>query len=410
MPFHRLSVPAYFGGLPISGYDYINNATSGTPAPADTVKVGGPNVGTYFVAFQEDATSADFNRPARALAENTDFIDDLLRRDLAAPLVTADAVSGGMGVTAIVLTGPGIFVGEAGTPNTVAGIRTFVRVLDENDLEHFDFGGTEIQVSSITGAVPGAGFSAGSVTLNLSTNIPIGRTYRVYYWVRGNLATYTSGFLQKAKPNNALTLRYMDRLRTLTGAGTLHSPVRDGTIILNPGAPFNLQLPSPTTCIGIKVRLLNGTNTMGPGNAVTLVRAGAELINNIAANYPLNLPGGAWELTSDGSNWFIRTFVYDFGAVSTVTGNTNLASTSKDNTINLNSTGGTFNLQLPNPALALPGQFWNLKDIVGMLGTNAVTLVRFGSEQIEGVAASYVLNASWGAWTIYTNGTNWFIR
>lgn len=409
MPFHRLTAPSYFGGLP-GGYDYINNLLAGTPAPADTAKVGGPNAGTYFVAFGEDATSADFNRPSSALAQNTDFIDDLLRRDLASPVQTNDVVAGGAGVSSILLTGPGIFVGEAGTPNTVAGIRTFVRVLDENDNEIFDSTGAECQITSLTSATPGTGFSAGNVTLNISPSIPNGKTYRVYYWVRSNLATYTSGFLQKARPNNSLTVRYMDRIRTLTASGTLHSPVRDGTVILNPAMPFNLQLPSPGPWAGVKVRLLNGTNVMGPGNAVTIVRAGAELINNVAANYTLNIPGGGWELVSDGTNWQIRQFLTDFGVTSTVTTNTNLASTSKDNTVNLNSTGGAFNLQLPNPSLTLPGQFWNLKDIVGMLGTNAVTLVRFGAEQIEGLAASYVLNASWGAWTIYTNGTNWFIR
>ena len=66
MPFHRLGVPSYFGGLP-GGYDYINNAISGTPANADGAKSGGPNAGTYFVAFGEDATSSDFNRANKAL-------------------------------------------------------------------------------------------------------------------------------------------------------------------------------------------------------------------------------------------------------------------------------------------------------------------------------------------------------
>jgi len=78
MPFHRLTIPTYYGGLP-TGYDYINNAGGGTPAPADGKKIGGPNDGTYFVAFQDDATSSNANRASKALAENCDALDDLFR-------------------------------------------------------------------------------------------------------------------------------------------------------------------------------------------------------------------------------------------------------------------------------------------------------------------------------------------
>jgi len=65
--FHRLTVPSYFGGLP-SDYDYINNATSGTPAPANGVIPTGLNAGSYFTAFQEPAASANVNRGNLALA------------------------------------------------------------------------------------------------------------------------------------------------------------------------------------------------------------------------------------------------------------------------------------------------------------------------------------------------------
>ena len=44
MGFHRLTVPSYYGGLP-GGYDYINNAVSGTPANANGVLPSGPNTG-----------------------------------------------------------------------------------------------------------------------------------------------------------------------------------------------------------------------------------------------------------------------------------------------------------------------------------------------------------------------------
>lgn len=322
MAFHRLTVPVYFGGLP-GGYDYINNALVGTPAPANGVLVAGPNTGSYFLGFGSDATSADINRPAKALAENTDYLDDLLRRGLASPLVTSDVVAGAP-VPSILLTGPGIFVGEGGTPNTVAGIRTFVQVTDENDNEIFDASGAECQVTAIGPEVPGAGFSAGNITLTISPSIPTGKTYRVYYFVRSSLATFTDGVLQKARRRwnaapavlgvaagtSASQLREViygqENIRTLTGAGTLHSPARDSTLILNPAASANLQLPNPNTCEGRRVLLLNGTGTMSSSNKYTLVRSGAELINNLAANYDLDIAYGGWLLVSDGTDWHIR--------------------------------------------------------------------------------------------------------
>lgn len=187
MAFHRLSVPAYFGGLP-GGYDYINNALAGSPSFAGGIKASGPNVGTYFIGWGDSAGTEDANRPHKALAENCDALDDLFRRDLAVPQLTADVEAVGS-VSSIVLP-VGTFVGLPGTPNTQAGIATFVDVVDANDRDiTVAATGAKVRVTSITGATPGDGFSTATVTLNLSPAIPTGTIYRVYYGARGNLAT-----------------------------------------------------------------------------------------------------------------------------------------------------------------------------------------------------------------------------
>jgi hypothetical protein len=111
MAFHRLTVPTYFGGLP-GGYDYINNALVGSSAPADGQKAGGPNDGTYFIAFGEDATSSNSNRPNQALAENADFLDNVVRRNLAIPAIKTIVL--GAPTDRFTLTGD-IYVGMPGT-------------------------------------------------------------------------------------------------------------------------------------------------------------------------------------------------------------------------------------------------------------------------------------------------------
>lgn len=182
--FHRLTTPSYFGGLP-AGYDLINSGS----AAADIAKVGGPNAGTYWHAFGEDATSSNFNRPAKAFSENCDYLDDLFHRDVVVMHKTADVLAGGA-VASIVLPA-GTYLGGSGyTNNAVSRARLF-SVRDNSDRPIIDTAIAEVVVTSVTlsgGDAIGGGFSANSVTLNLSPSIPGGTTYRVYYGVRENLS------------------------------------------------------------------------------------------------------------------------------------------------------------------------------------------------------------------------------
>ena len=63
-------------------------------------------------------------------------------------------------------------------------------------------------------------------------------------------------------------------------------------------------------------------------------------------------------------------------------------------------------LTLPSPAA---GTTISIKDVIGTANTNNITIVRFAAEKIEGVAASKVLQTNWGAWTLTSNGTDWFL-
>lgn len=72
------------------------------------------------------------------------------------------------------------------------------------------------------------------------------------------------------------------------------------------------------------------------------------------------------------------------------------------------STSGAFNLTLPTPS-TLAGQRITIKDQLGKFSLNNVTLVRAGSEKIENVAASKILQSNYGATVITTDGTDWYI-
>lgn len=194
--FHRLVVPTYNGGLP-AGYDLVNDPThpsvagAGVAAFADGKKSGGPNDGTYFTAFGEDATSHNANRGLLALAENTDFLDNLLRRDLAITARTSDVVAA-VTTSTVVIAGD-VFVGASGTPNTQDSRNRLISVLDANDNEILNGSSPVVAAlihdgsnNNVVGAAA-SGFYNGP-TVTFTPAIPAGVTYRVYYGERTNLA------------------------------------------------------------------------------------------------------------------------------------------------------------------------------------------------------------------------------
>ena len=197
MSFHRFAQPSYPGfpslvappgGVSFNGttYDLINVIDSGTGAGGsaftDGYKTTGPNTGTYLHAFGEDATSSNFNRGMLALAQNCDFIDDLMNRALSVPVRTA-LVTAVSPVSSIVLP-IATFVGDV----ISYPIDMLFNIVDDQD-RAIIASGTRVQVSSITGPTIGDGFSTGSVTLNLSVAIPTSTQYRVFYGTRSKLAT-----------------------------------------------------------------------------------------------------------------------------------------------------------------------------------------------------------------------------
>lgn len=72
------------------------------------------------------------------------------------------------------------------------------------------------------------------------------------------------------------------------------------------------------------------------------------------------------------------------------------------------STSAPFNLTLPAPSTVM-GFKLLITDKGGNFSANNVTLVRNGSEKISGVAASRPLSASFGTYTLTSDGTDWYL-
>lgn len=239
--FHRLAVPTYFGGLPL-GFDYLNNPAlsggTGVPVAMDNRKAGGPNDGTYGVAFGEDASSNFANRGIKALGENTDLIDDILRRDLAITARTDDVLAVAP-VSSVIFTGGqgDVFVGAFGLPNNQANRDLLISVLDDSDNEIIDLFGAKVVASSIVDnnilstnlvGTQASGFF-NSPTVNFTPPIPAGTTYRIYYGERSNLATlpmdaFTTIKIRGAQEVNADIEKTLRDLHTTGGTQAWDAP------------------------------------------------------------------------------------------------------------------------------------------------------------------------------------------
>lgn len=193
MTFLRLTTPTYFGGLPAT-HGEINNATSGTPAPADGVSVDVTYTGTFFVVPGEDATAANVNRTNDALSTNTDFIDDILYTSRPTPVVV-DTLSGGGGDTDLTITDE-VFIGKVSTTNNQEERNRLIAVVDPSTLEELtDAGGTRIVATAILAAPAGANV-VGQETdgyrtnpnVEFTPNIPATTNYRLIYLTRGTVA------------------------------------------------------------------------------------------------------------------------------------------------------------------------------------------------------------------------------
>ncbi len=188
--FHRFTDPAYFlfsgetfpgtsaGNIGGHAYDRINVVSGGVGAGgsalADAQKASGPNVGTYFIAFGEDATSLNVNRISRAITESLDLVDDILRTSI--PKYATQAAAS-PAANNIVITGD-VFVGDS--ISTLAS--QLVYLTDANGNRIYN-GLTPVTISDIDNGTPGSSvigtgwFTNPTVRFNTAVNVAYVVTY-----------------------------------------------------------------------------------------------------------------------------------------------------------------------------------------------------------------------------------------
>jgi hypothetical protein len=213
--FHRLVDATYFGGPLLPGVDKLNDPVgggsgTGVATPVDSAaKTGGTYDGVYFVAGGEQANAFNTNRGMQALGENTDELDDLMHRDIAAS--TRDDVSSGHGGSSTHAIDGSVDNTHVGSPTLgVVPFTQLFSVTDDNDAPIF-VNNNKVVVTGIAPDNRGAGDgfdSANPLTLTFNETIPDPQAFRVYYGFRRNLATL---------PEDAFT--FMDIIRATEPGG-----------------------------------------------------------------------------------------------------------------------------------------------------------------------------------------------
>lgn len=148
---------------------------------------------------------------------------------------------------------------------------------------------------------------------------------------------------------------------------------------------------------------LVSTGTVGVaqgGTGLGTLTANNVILGNGTSTPSFVAPGTSGNaLISNGTTWTsaaIASFTF-----TSVSSNVTLAC----NSYNFVSTAAARSLTLPTPT---SGCIINVKDVTGTASTNNISLLRHASEQIEGVASTFVYATNYGSVQLVADGTNWW--
>lgn len=270
---------------------------------------------------------------------------------------------------------------------TIGGAKTFSAAISASNLSGTNTGDQTISLTSdVTGS--GTGSFAATIANSAVTNAKMANM--ADQTIKGNNSGGSSAPLDLT---TAQVKTMLSLVGTNSGDVTLaafgSTPGSNGASLS--GQVLTLQPADATNSGGVST----GTQTLAGAKTFT----GNTLIANNAAS--IATVGGSSSTAKHVINGgFTLT-------TRTITGNLTVDTTTSDYLIYVTTSSGAISITLPTP---VNGRILLIKDISGQAATNNITLVRNGSEKIEGLAANKILQTNWGSWTFSTNGTDWFMH
>lgn len=195
---------------------------------------------------------------------------------------------------------------------------------------------------------------------------------------------------------------------TVSGSGTttIARPWTDGTDSSWSNALSLSPTSAPAFGISGAVQLVIGSG-INPA-----LGAGTDGVNNPpTGSLMLQTDGTAWVKTKVGATSWLKLATISDITWRSVTGPTEVAtdlSLSVAVAVYLVDTSAERTLTLPSPDTATDKLPWLLIDAGNNAAAKPITLVRFGSETIDGISGNKNLNISGGRWWVWTDGTNWY--
>jgi len=285
----------------------------------------------------------------------------------------------------------GVVAGESTTPTPrVAPIppinATYVTVTSNSRLsnERVLTAGTGITLTD-TGA-------NGTLTVASTTAASVGPTGSV------QIATGTGAF------SGSHSLRFFpaSKLLEVTGAMRVQGELTASLFRLSPrsgslaGSGSYLGLDNNNNVVIARASATGGSGVAGANTQIQFNNAGAF--------------GASANLTFDGSTLAVKAASHLSGGLvhkrTPVTSSYAIALT--DYYLGVDTTSGGVTLTIPVASTATEGQTFVVKDEGGATATNAITLSCSAAETIDGITTT-TITSPYGAVSMYTNGSSWFL-